>query len=150
MSDSARLAAGAVLAPVLVLNASASRRTVPLEDISFAAFAARVGGRFRVYDHAGAPVQLELAEARWRPSPGDPSAPIAEDAQNEKFALRFIGPPTRPLPQDTYWFEHADLGLFTMFIVPVGIQHRNYCDYEAIFNRPVTHDSGQRSSRHLR
>src|SRR5690349_17515801 len=91
LSDSARLAAGFALVPAVVLEASAGRRTVPLQAITFAAFAARVGGRFRVQDAAGATVQLELLEARSNPSPGNTAAATSEDAQNEKFLLRFIG-----------------------------------------------------------
>ena len=54
----------------------------------------------------------------------------------ECFSLLFAGP--RPaLPQAIYALEHADLGSFALFLVPVvsppDVQH-----YEAVFNRPTS------------
>lgn len=36
------------------------------------------------------------------------------------FQLSFLGPPAPLLPQRTYAFEHHELGLFALFIVPSG------------------------------
>ena len=36
------------------------------------------------------------------------------------FSLTFRGPAESPLPQATYGLEHADLGAFDLFIVPIG------------------------------
>ncbi len=60
----------------------------------------------------------------------------AEDGQNEKFSLLFRGMNGQALDQDTYLFEHAGIGQFAMFIVPIGAMDTNHDYYEAVFNRP--------------
>ena len=46
------------------------------------------------------------------------------------FMLKFLGTLDKPLTQDTYSFEHPDMGRFFLFIVPAGEQ-----TYTATFNR---------------
>ena len=38
----------------------------------------------------------------------------------QPFSLTFRGPAEPALPQATYGFEHAELGAFDLFIVPIG------------------------------
>jgi hypothetical protein len=48
------------------------------------------------------------------------------------FSLFFVGPPERILPQGTYTFEHPDLSLQALFIVPVSNDETG-TEYEAVF-----------------
>jgi len=41
-------------------------------------------------------------------------------AGRESFSLLFVGPGDSALPQETYTIEHAALGKFSLFLVPVG------------------------------
>ena len=46
------------------------------------------------------------------------------------FMLHFLGTLPKPLPQDTYTFEHPKLGTFPLFIVPEGANG----EYIAVIN----------------
>jgi len=52
----------------------------------------------------------------------------------EQFSLFFRGPGDVLLPQRTYEFEHAKLGTFVLFLVPIK-QDENGVYYEAAFSR---------------
>lgn len=52
------------------------------------------------------------------------------------FALLFYGPGERLLPQRIYRLEHATLGAFDLFIVPLGPDAQGL-RYEAIFTWPA-------------
>jgi hypothetical protein len=52
----------------------------------------------------------------------------------ESFALLFTGGDA-VFPQATYPVHHAELGSFTLFLVPVTTDGEG-CHYEAVFNRP--------------
>ena len=54
--------------------------------------------------------------------------------QLEQFSIMFHGPANRFLPQATYPVEHAKLGKFLLFLVPVGPDEHGMC-YQAVFNR---------------
>ena len=59
---------------------------------------------------------------------------------DQSFSLLFRGPVDRPLPQDTYQFEHSRIGRFELLIVPMRPdQDARY--YETIFNRLREHPS---------
>jgi hypothetical protein len=73
----------------------------------------------------GAPVELELIEAT--------SASGAEGATRVPFSLLFLGRSQPPLAERTYALEHAQLGSFELFIVPIA-QDADGVRYEAIFN----------------
>ena len=60
---------------------------------------------------------------------------FASDEGGEKFSLLFRGDAIRPLGQNTYAFEHARIGRFEMFIVPIGREDQGQCHYEAVFHR---------------
>jgi hypothetical protein len=114
-------------------------REVSLAEVSFGTFAPLINSGFVLREATGAAQALQLVEV-------DPLAPTPDSAYSaeepsartfsQMFSLFFAGDATRPLPQDTYVFEHAHLGRFEMFIVPVGCEDRSHCYYEAVFNRP--------------
>ena len=107
-------------------------RAVSLADIAFGTLTGQVNSRFVVRDPNGDAHSLELIQAK--PTPGGDS--FASDEGIEKFSLLFRGDAIRPLGQNTYAFEHARIGHFEMFIVPIGREDRGQCYYEAVFNRP--------------
>ncbi|HEY6352738.1 MAG TPA: hypothetical protein VI636_25355 [Candidatus Angelobacter sp.] len=48
------------------------------------------------------------------------------------FILSFLGTMSQPLPQDTYTFEHAGLGTFSLLLVPGPTGQQTY---NAVINR---------------
>ena len=106
-------------------------KSVPLAEVSYAAFAELLHSRFRVHRNASALVELELMEAT-----AHQSEPETAQARVGTFSLVFTGPLDQFLPQRTYLFEHEKLGAFELFIVPIG-QDQNRFHYEAVFNRPA-------------
>jgi hypothetical protein len=121
----------ASLAPAACLSAFLPVRKVSLDQISFADFSAQVDTVFRV---AQKPLELKLVEAKLMPTFHPPNR-IAADAGNEKFSLLFSGAKDTALTQDTYFFEHAGIGRFEIFIVPVASRDSSRSYYQAIFNR---------------
>jgi hypothetical protein len=124
------LTLSASLAPAAGWAGAVRVREVTLDQLSFAAFFTQVGTRFRLAQGAGA-ANLKLVAAKALPDHGP------ADAQNETFSLLFAGPKQPALAQDTHCFEHPELGVFEMFIVPVGPPDSSLVYYEAVFNRPV-------------
>jgi hypothetical protein len=93
-----------------------------LEDFTLATFAERIGDTFRIDDDG---LEFELIEA----TAGSAARP---DATRTPFSIVFRGPPEPILPQQIYRFEHADLGAFDIFIVPIGLDGTGM-QYEAVF-----------------
>ncbi len=58
--------------------------------------------------------------------------PLLYTRKREPFNLWFKGPPGEPLPQETYRFQHAELGEFALFLVPIGAQP-GHVVYEVVF-----------------
>jgi len=56
----------------------------------------------------------------------------AQPERREPFSMYFIGPPTQVLAQGMYDFQHTDMSLGHVFIVPVG-QDATATEYEAVF-----------------
>jgi hypothetical protein len=131
------LAAAAALVPTGALAELIRSRTLSLDQVHFAAFAANVGTTFWVLQDQAPATGLELAQAQASPPPANAIQAAAPDAWNEKFSLLFRGLPSQPLEQDTYLFEHGNIGRFAMFIVPIGSPDAGYPIYQAIFNRQV-------------
>jgi Domain of unknown function (DUF6916) len=103
-----------------------------LEAFTVGTFADRLGEPFRlVRDAASPPLSLELFEAT--ALGGDRSAGGAEsDRQRAPFSIVFRGPAGVLLPQRIYRLEHAALGAFDLFLVPIGPDGRGM-RYEAVF-----------------
>ena len=95
-----------------------------LEDFTLETFSGRLGETFRVGEGADA-FDLELVEA---------IAGIARPHAGGRvpFSLVFHGPLEPVLPQRIYPFEHAELGTFDLFIVPLGPDD-GHMQYEAVF-----------------
>lgn len=121
----------ASLAPAACFAAFLPVRKVSLDQIRFADFSAQVD---TVFNLAEKPLELKLVEAKLLPTFHPPTR-MAADAGNEKFSLLFSGAKDPALTQDTYAFEHAGIGRFEMFIVPVASKDANRFYYQAIFNR---------------
>ena len=130
--DCSALTASAAFLPASELAAARPWREVSLADVSFATLAALVNSRFLLRNPNGDAQALELIEVE--PTPGHDS--FAGDGGMETFSLLFRGDAVRPLGQNTYSFEHARIGRFEMFIVPIGREDRSHCHYEAVFIRP--------------
>jgi hypothetical protein len=105
---------------------------VPLEQLPYESFAGLVKTNFRVWIEGEASLELELAEV----TPRSILSGGADRPAHESFALVFLGPADRLLPQRIYWFESAQLGRFELFIVPVN-RDQNGARYQATFNRLV-------------
>jgi hypothetical protein len=94
------------------------------DDLTYATFAARLRETFIVRLDSSTIVELTLVTA----------SDVALPAVGERFSIIFSGPRERPLPQGTYTFDHPALGLFPLFIVPIGVA-RDELHYEAVFTR---------------
>lgn len=101
-----------------------------VEGITYAAWSAHLNDTFRIHLDSGPIVLVELVQAT-----GQSQRP-AGDGQSggESFSLVFQGPLDRMLAQGTYMFEHEQLGVFPLFIVPIGTSEGDVL-YEAVFNR---------------
>lgn len=97
-------------------------------DYSADSFSRNVNTKFAVKVESGEPVEIELVEVAVRPSNSN------EQGQMERFSAFFRGPESAFLPQQTYEFEHPDMGEMAIFLVPLGLDNKGY-RYEAIFNR---------------
>ena len=115
-----------------------------LAEISHDSFHAAIGSPFRVSGVSGHanPFWLTLTSVQ-ELSPvasGNPAsmavappAALARSLETSGFSLVFWGGPLPMVRQETFFFEHADLGQFAMFIVPAGTQL-----YTAVINRLPT------------
>ncbi len=86
-------------------------------------FAEQLNTEFQV-ELEGKPVSLELVEL----------SELLESEMQERFAVKFRGPGTTLLPQNTYSVQHNRIGSFLLFLVPVESKDGSYF-YEAVFNR---------------
>ena len=130
--------AGLAFAPWETMAATARRRgrgTIPLTELDPETFAGQLNTLFSV--HAGEQgrrrlqlIRMEMKERSEREKPD------ALDANFERFSLVFAGLRTEALEQETYLFEHPQVGRFELFIVPVISSDPELQKYEAVFNRP--------------
>ena len=127
-----------LMAAPWAVAAKPSRRTlreVPLAELSCETLADHLNTTFHV--HAGEQGRLPLLLIRVdvkEPSPRE--NPNAPDAGFERFSLVFAGHRADSLPQETYFFEHPQIGRFELFIVAVISLDPARHKYEAVFNRP--------------
>jgi hypothetical protein len=96
-----------------------------LESFTAETFAVLVGDEFRVHGDDGQVHELRLAAA----------VPVGLAPANgrEPFSILFRGADTPILPQRTYAVEHATLGRFDLFLVPLGPDDAG-ARYEAVFS----------------
>lgn len=91
-------------------------------------FSTRIGDEFRITSDGEDTISLELDSAETTARAGE--ARRADTA----FSVIFRGSPDQVLPQSTYEFEHDDMGVVPLFIVPVS-QDEKGTYYEAVFTR---------------
>ena len=97
-----------------------------LESFTIATFAPHQGGAFAVRADEQVALTMTLSEVA-------PLGTAPEDGpRRAPFSLLFHGPPSPLLPQRTYRVEHAALGAFDLFLVPLG-PDRAGMRYEAVF-----------------
>jgi len=97
------------------------------EDASGALFRPHVNSPFSVGTAFGARLPLVLAHVAERPI----------DNHVQQFSLTFHGPAGAALPDGIHSFQHAALGDFDLFIVPIGVPNGRRTVYEACFSRHV-------------
>ena len=93
-----------------------------LEDFTSATFAPLAGDEFAVAQ-AAITVRLETVT---------PGGEQRDPALRTPFSLLFRGPPAPILPQRIYALEHAVLGTFEIFLVPLEPDAEG-ARYEAVF-----------------
>ncbi len=94
-----------------------------VEQYQRAAFERCVNTTFRLTSPQHGQMELRLIEVR-----AGASSPVYDS-----YALYFVGPMQRPLPQQIYELAHPRLGLLPVFIVPVA-RNATGLVYEAVFN----------------
>ena len=93
-----------------------------------AAFKSQLGTSFMI-NHEAAKVKVKLVDVTNLASRKQTAA------GKEGFSLLFRGPQENILKQNTYLIEHAQLGMLSFLIVPVGTRDTRSPYYEAIINR---------------
>jgi pimeloyl-ACP methyl ester carboxylesterase len=109
---------------------AAGRRGDPAELEYFTAgtFSGHVGSVFRVYPDPGDPLDFELISVT-----GLGERPEGESSgRRQPFSIVFRGPGNVLLSQRIYRMEHAEIGSFDLFIVPIGPDEKGL-RYEAVF-----------------
>jgi len=117
----------ASLSATLVKSVSASVTGVVLgqeDQLAKANFARYLHTTFRAQAPGSRTVELKLIE-------------ISDLASNKKagFSLLFDGARGKILSQDIYSFQHAEMGRFSLLMVPVVTRRRNQPHYEVIINK---------------
>jgi len=105
-------------------------RGIMLDKVSVSVFVECLGSAFRIHPESGHPLEVELIEVTPLGSHCDVSSAVA---QRDAFSIVFRGPAEPVLPQQIYALEHAKLGRFELFLVPLGPDSRGM-RYEAVFN----------------
>jgi len=100
---------------------------VNLEDLTEELFKPHVDSKFKLKLGEGKFLDLKLTEVK-------SGRKLSED--HECFSLLFQDEAKSFLQQRIYEFEHAEMGTFSIFIVPVGADGKSHY-YEAVFNRTL-------------
>ena len=96
-----------------------------LADLRLASFQPHVGSVFRLPEEE---IELELIEAADLGHEGE-----SDDAERRRpFSIVFRGPAEPPLEQGIRKLDHAEIGVLTVFLVPLGPDDRGM-RYEAVF-----------------
>lgn len=96
-----------------------------LEGFTVGTFSERVGGVFIAHRDASEASEVELAAV----------SEEGEGPGGRPFSLVFRGSDGIPLSQGTYRMEHERIGVFELFLVPIGISPDGEgLLYEAVFN----------------
>jgi hypothetical protein len=93
-----------------------------VDQVTWSSFPGRQGESFHV-DAGGGSVELVLVRV---------DGPVAQPGGGGSLSALFEGPRHGPLTQGTYDVDHAQLGRFPLFLVPVGIEG-GALRYQAVF-----------------
>jgi hypothetical protein len=97
-----------------------------LEEFEVGTFAPHLGESFRA----------QAADSQWAEMTLTEATALGEGAPTEgrraPFSIVFRGPREPVLPQQTYRMEHAAIGAFELFLVPIGPDGVGM-RYEAVF-----------------
>lgn len=93
-----------------------------LESFTVHTFTGHVGSVFRIQQDASSLLEVELI-----------SAGGMDEGSGRPFSIVFHGPGDVLLPQRIYRMEHAEIGVFDLFLVPIGPDEKGL-RYEAVFN----------------
>jgi Domain of unknown function (DUF6916) len=93
----------------------------------FEDFADKLGEVFAVSEQDVPAIPLTLTEAEALP------ARHAPPGVRPPFSLVFLGKDPRVLPQRLYRLEHSEMGVLTIFLVPIGKDAQGV-RYQATFN----------------
>jgi hypothetical protein len=108
-----------------------SPMTNSLETLTVDVFQPRVGETFRIRPRTDSEIEAELIQAC--ALGGGPSRTASETPRRRTpFSLSFRTSLTAPLPQSIYEVAHDELGVYEIFLVPVGPDGKGMV-YEAIF-----------------
>ncbi len=97
-----------------------------LESFTVQTFSEHLGSTFKIYPDSSNPLEVELISATGlgkRPEEG---------RHRQPFSIVFRGPEDVLLPQRIYRMEHPGIGVFELFLVPIGPDGKGL-QYEAIF-----------------
>lgn len=95
-----------------------------LENFTVGTFSGRIGETFRIRSGASRALDLSLVSA----------TALGESSERGRpFSILFRGPEDYVLPQGIYRLEHAQIGAFEIFLVPIGPDEAGM-RYEAVFN----------------
>lgn len=95
-----------------------------LENFTIETFSEYLGGTFKINPDDTGKVDVELISATGLGGSGE--------APRQPFSIVFRGPGDVLLPQRIYRMEHEEIGVFELFIVPIGPDEKGL-RYEAIF-----------------
>ena len=96
-----------------------------LEDLTEESFKPHVNSIFKLKLDEGKSLDLKLTEVK-------SGRKMSED--HECFSLLFMDEAKSSLRQRIYELEHTELGVFSLFLVPVDTDEKGHY-YEAVFNR---------------
>jgi Domain of unknown function (DUF6916) len=122
------LAAGVPLGLSEKASAMGLTETSNASGLSFAAFESQIDTTFMI-NHEGSKVEVKLIDVTSFASRKQ------SKAGKEGYSLLFHGPKDTILKQNTYLFEHEQLGMFSFLIVPVRVKNKPTPHYEAVINR---------------
>jgi len=97
-----------------------------LESFDVGTFTPRLGETFRIQTSDSKWEELTLIEAT---ALGEG---VLTEERRTPFSIVFRGSRNSMLPQRTYRVEHAEIGEFDLFLVPIGPDHDGML-YEAVF-----------------
>jgi hypothetical protein len=100
---------------------------MPDRQLVFEDFADKIGEEFAINEEDVSRITLTLREAE----PLNPA--MAPRGVRPPFALLFLAPDPRVLPQQLYRMEHEAFGTMSIFLVPVG-KDTSGVTYQATFN----------------